>query len=68
MKRVSWWFEQVWSSHSCAWPIGSGTVKRCSLVEVGMALLEEVCYCALRLYMLKLCSKLRHSPLLLPAD
>lgn len=24
---------------------GSDTVRRCDLVRVGMALLEEVCYC-----------------------
>jgi hypothetical protein len=24
---------------------GSGTTRRCDLVRVGMALLEEVCYC-----------------------
>ena len=27
------------------WPIGSGTIRRCSLVGVGMTLLEEVCHC-----------------------
>jgi hypothetical protein len=24
---------------------GNGTIKRCGLVEVGVALLEEVCHC-----------------------
>jgi hypothetical protein len=27
-----------------AWPIGSGTIRKCSLVRVGVALLEEVCH------------------------
>lgn len=27
-----------------AWPLGSGTIWRCDLIEVGMALLEELCY------------------------
>jgi hypothetical protein len=27
------------------WPIGSGTGRRYGLVEVGVALLEEVCHC-----------------------
>jgi hypothetical protein len=31
-----------------AWPIGSGTIRRCGLVEVGVALLEEVCTWPLR--------------------
>ena len=26
-------------------PKGSGTIKRCGLVGVGVALLEEVCHC-----------------------
>ena len=26
-------------------PIGSGTIRTCGFVEVGMALLEEVCHC-----------------------
>jgi hypothetical protein len=26
----------------CMFGLGSGTIRRCSLVEVGMALLEEV--------------------------
>ena len=25
--------------------IGSGTIRRCGFVDVGMALLEEVCHC-----------------------
>jgi hypothetical protein len=25
--------------------LGSGTIRRCSLVEVGVALLEDVCHC-----------------------
>ena len=32
-----WWFEY-------AWPMGSGIIRRCGLVEIGVALLEEVCY------------------------
>ena len=28
-----------------AWPIGSGTIRKCGLIGVGMALLEEVCHC-----------------------
>jgi hypothetical protein len=28
-----------------AWPTGSGTIRRCGLAGVGVALLEEVCYC-----------------------
>jgi hypothetical protein len=28
-----------------AWPIESSTVRRCGLVGVGVALLEEVCHC-----------------------
>jgi hypothetical protein len=28
---------------------GSGTVRRCGLVGVGVALLEEVCHCGCRL-------------------
>ena len=40
-----------------AWPIGSGTIRRCGLVGVGVALMEKVCHCgfALRSAMLKLC-------------
>jgi hypothetical protein len=33
-----WWFE-------CAWPTGSGTIRSYGFVGVGVALLEEVCYC-----------------------
>lgn len=38
-----------------AWPIGSGTIRRCGPVGVGVALLKEVCYWgqALRFQMLK---------------
>jgi hypothetical protein len=32
-----------------ACPIGSGTIRRYGLVEVGVALLEEVCHCGGRL-------------------
>ena len=32
-----------------AWPIGIGTIIRCGLVIVGIALLEEVCHCRGRL-------------------
>ena len=28
-----------------AWPIGSGTIRRCDLVGAGMALLEEAHHC-----------------------
>ena len=28
-----------------AWPIGSGTIRRCGLVGVGVTLLQEVCHC-----------------------
>ena len=28
-----------------AWPIGSGTIRRCGLVRVCMALLEGACHC-----------------------
>lgn len=27
-----------------AWPIGSGAIRRCSLIGVGVALREEVCH------------------------
>jgi hypothetical protein len=33
-----WWFEYPW-------PMGSGTIRSCSLVGVGMTLLEEVYHC-----------------------
>jgi hypothetical protein len=39
----------------CAWPIGSGTIRRCGLVAVGVVLLEEVCHCGGELWDL-LCS------------
>lgn len=32
-----WWFEY-------AYPMGSGTIRGCGLVKIGVALLEEVCY------------------------
>jgi hypothetical protein len=32
-----WWFE--------CFGLGSGTIRRCDLVGVGVALLEEVCHC-----------------------
>jgi hypothetical protein len=28
-----------------AWPIGSGTIKRCGIVGETVILLEEVCHC-----------------------
>jgi hypothetical protein len=28
-----------------AWPIENGTIRRCGLFGVGVALLEEVCHC-----------------------
>jgi hypothetical protein len=40
-----------------AWPIGSGTIRRCGLIGVGMVLLEEVYHWRRGfevLYMLKL--------------
>ena len=33
-----WWFEY-------AWPMGSGTIRKCSIVGVGLGLLEEVSHC-----------------------
>ena len=33
-----WWIE-------CAWPMGSSIIRRCDLVRIGTALLEEVCHC-----------------------
>ena len=33
--------------YSNAWPMGNGTIRRCSLVGVGGALLEEVYHCGL---------------------
>ena len=32
-----WWFEY-------AWPMGSGTIRKCGLNGGNVALLEEVCY------------------------
>jgi hypothetical protein len=34
------------------WPIGNGTTRRCGLVGVVVALLEEVCHCGGRSPML----------------
>ena len=34
--KIVWWFEY-------AWPMGSGTVRRCGLGETGVGL-EEVCH------------------------
>ena len=28
-----------------ACPIGSGAIRRCGYVQVGVALLEEICHC-----------------------
>ena len=28
-----------------AWPIGSGTIRRCGLMGISVVLLEEVCQC-----------------------
>ena len=28
-----------------AWPMGSGTIRRCGLIGGGMTFLEEVCHC-----------------------
>jgi hypothetical protein len=33
-----WWFEY-------AWLMESGTIRRCGLVEVGVALWQGVCHC-----------------------
>ena len=55
--------------HVNACTICSGTIKRCGLVGVGVALLEEVCHCEGGFevsYMLKLCPV--HGLLLLLAD
>ena len=51
-----------------AWPIGSGTTRRCGSVGVGVALLEEVCHCGGGPWGL-LCSSYTQcgSPLLLPS-
>jgi hypothetical protein len=32
-----------------AWPLRSGTVRRCGYARVGVAMLEEVCHCGSRL-------------------
>jgi hypothetical protein len=32
-----------------AWSIGSGSIRRCGLIRVGVALLEEVFQCGSRL-------------------
>jgi hypothetical protein len=32
-----------------AWPMGSGTIKMCGLLEVGVALLKGMCHCGERL-------------------
>jgi hypothetical protein len=29
----------------CAWPMGSGTIRRHGLIKMGVAFLEEVCHC-----------------------
>ena len=34
---------------SNAWLVGSGTIRRCGLVGVGVPLLEEICHCGGRL-------------------
>ena len=31
------------------WPIGNSTIRKCGLVRVGVALLEEICYCGVEL-------------------
>ena len=28
-----------------AWPIASGTIRRCGLVGIGMVLMEKLCHC-----------------------
>ena len=33
-----WWIE-------CAWPMGTGTIRRYGLVGIGVVLLEKVCHC-----------------------
>jgi hypothetical protein len=42
ISRLLWWFEY-------AWPMGNGTIRRCGLVGIGVALLEETCHCTGRL-------------------
>jgi hypothetical protein len=37
-----WWFEYAWS-------MGSGTIRKCGLAGIGVALLEKVCHCVGRL-------------------
>jgi hypothetical protein len=37
-----WWFEYVW-------PMENGPIRRCGLVGIGLALLEEVSPCVGRL-------------------
>ena len=52
------------------WPIGSGTIRRCGLVGVGVSLLEEVYHCEGRLevvYAQAIPSGV-HSPHLWPTD
>ena len=44
-------FEQVYGARvvEYVWPMGGGTIKRCGLVGIGVALLKEVCHCGGRL-------------------
>ena len=42
-----------------AWPIGSGTTMKYGLIGVGVAFLEEVCHCGVRLWGLR-CSGYGH--------
>jgi hypothetical protein len=35
---MMWWSED-------AWPMGSGTIRKCGNVGVGVALLEDLCHC-----------------------
>jgi hypothetical protein len=49
---------------SCAWPIGSGDIKRCGLVEEGVFAGKSVSLCRPAFYTLKLKPVL----FLLPAD
>jgi hypothetical protein len=46
-----------------AWPIEDDTVRRCGLIGIGVALLEEVCPCGLRGFR---CSVRPHLHSLLP--
>jgi hypothetical protein len=42
LQSMLWWFKY-------AWPMRNGTIRRCGLVSLGVALLEEVHHCGVRL-------------------